>query len=80
MSRYLPVPEADTFPEPEPEPEPVEMSIHEELVYRARKTCASYCVRNDLSADDLKELLEMLGLTDGEVFPPTGKMLTYCSP
>jgi hypothetical protein len=93
MSRCCPVREADTFhgvvpvgQEPELQPPPgdfnvvepkVDLSIHDEIVYRARLTCANYCVRNGLGSAELRELLEMLGLADGEVFPQGVQTLTY---
>lgn len=35
------------------------------VVHRARMACAGWCVRQGLGADDLRELLEMLGLDNG---------------
>jgi len=67
-----------TVPAPA-KPDWSEMPIHEEIFHRARLACASYCVRNDLSSAELKDLLEMLGLDDGEVFSQTWSNRAYSS-
>lgn len=62
--------------EPEPEPEP-ELELTEQLIIKARRTCAEYCVTNNLTVDDLRDLLEQLGLIDGEVFRLSQGRLPY---
>jgi hypothetical protein len=63
------------FNEPPAVSEP--LPIHEEIFHKARIACANYCARNDLSSADLLELLEMLGLDDGEAFSAGWRSLTY---